>query len=124
MLNYFSLPKVFSLFFILLFSFAFSFAMSVEDVKLTDYVTDYTNTLSTEQVLELSKILGEIEKEKGFQIAVVLVPDLSGDYIEHYAVKLYESIGLGTKEKDEVILRSPNEDEYYEVSGSKRELAE
>lgn len=93
--------KIFGIVSVSLFLLAFSFAMKVEDIKAKDYVTDYTNTLSQEQVLEISKVLGQVEKDKGYQVAVVIVPNLDGDYIEHFAVKLYEKFGLGTKEKDE-----------------------
>ena len=84
-------------------------AMKVEEILPTDYVTDYTNTLSQTQILEISKILGQIEKQKNYQIAVILIPKMEdefgrSDYIEHFSVKLYEKLGLGTKEKDEGML--------------------
>lgn len=81
-----------------------SFALKVEDISATDYVTDYTNTLNGEQILEISKNLNKIETQKGYQIAVVIVDNLDGDYIEHYVTTLYEKLGLGTKEKDEGML--------------------
>lgn len=88
---------------------SFCFAMKVEDIKPTDYVTDYTQTLTSEQVLEISKILGQVEREKNYPVAVVVVPTIEdefghADYIEHFATKLYEKLGLGTKEKDEGLL--------------------
>ena len=97
------------LFFFNLFLIQFVSAIKIEDVKPTDYVTDYTNTLTQEQVLEISKTLGQIEKEKSYQIAVVMIDKMQDefgrdDYIEHFAVKLYEKLGLGTKEKDEGML--------------------
>jgi len=81
----------------------------VENINPTDYVTDYTGTLSSEEVLEISKILGDIQKEKGYQAGVVMIDKMedeygNADYIEHFAVKLYEKLGLGTMEKDEGML--------------------
>lgn len=82
--------------FLSLFSFAFqTYAEKIEDVKATDYVTDYTNTLTKEQNLDISKQLGDLEKATKYQVAVVMLNDIDGDYIEHYAVKLYEKLGLG-----------------------------
>jgi uncharacterized protein len=87
----------------------FTSAMKVEEINPTDYVTDYTGTLSSEEVLEISKILGTVEKEKGYQIGVVMIDKMedeygNADYIEHFAVKLFQKLGLGTKEKDEGML--------------------
>ncbi len=82
----------------------FAFAEKLESVKATDYVTDYTNTLSREQILEISKILDTIKKEKNYDVAVVMVNDIEGDYLEHYANKLYEQIGLGNKDTKEGML--------------------
>ncbi len=84
-------------------------AMKVSEIVPKDYVTDYTNTLSQGQILEISKILGQIEKEKNYQVAIVVIPKMEDefgkeDYIEHFAVKLYQKLGLGTKEKDEGML--------------------
>lgn len=89
--------------------FSFSSALTVDEISATDYVTDYTQTLSADQILELSTILGNIEKQNAYQIAVVIVPTMNdqfgrADYIEHFATKLYEKLGLGTKEKDEGML--------------------
>jgi uncharacterized protein len=91
-----------SILFLNLFFTQFVSALKVEDIKASDYVTDYTNTLTQEQVLEISKILGTIEKEKKYSIAVVVVPTMEdefghADYIEHFAVKLYEKLGLGKR---------------------------
>lgn len=87
----------------------FCFATSVLDIQPTDYVTDYTQTLSSQEVLELSKILGNLEQQKKISVAVVMVPSLTdefgrSDYIEHFAVKLYEKLKIGSKEKDEGLL--------------------
>jgi uncharacterized protein len=92
-----------------LFSAQFTSAIKVQDISPSDYVTDYTNTLSGDQILEISTILGNIEKEKGFQVGVVMVDKMEdefgrADYIEHFTTKLYERLGLGSKEKDEGVL--------------------
>jgi uncharacterized protein len=85
------------------------FALQVKDIDPKDYVSDYTNTLSSGQVLELSKMLGDLEKEKNIQVAVVVVPTIEDefgneDYIEHFAVKLFEKLKIGDEKKDNGLL--------------------
>ncbi len=97
--------KKFTLFFFSIFLLStFAFAEKISDLKATDYVNDFAGVLTTEQVQELSKTLGDLEKAKGYQIAVAIVKSMDGDYIEHYAVKLYEQWGISTKEKQEGVL--------------------
>jgi uncharacterized protein len=82
----------------------YAFGMTPEEIVAKDYVTDYSNILEPEQVLEISKKLNSIKENKNVDIAVVIIPNMSGDYIENFSVKLYEKLGLGTKEKDEGLL--------------------
>ncbi len=96
--------KFIAIFFFTLICLNFSHAEKLETVKVTDYVTDYTNTLSKEQILEISTILDGVKKSKNYDVAVVVVKDINGDYIEHYANKLYEQIGLGNKDTKEGML--------------------
>ncbi len=101
--------KINFLLFLSLFLLNFCSAMKVEEIVPTDYVTDFTNTLTADETLEISKILGQVEKEKGYQVAVVMIDKMddeygNSDYLEHFTVKLYEKLGLGTKEKDEGVL--------------------
>lgn len=63
-------------------------------------VNDYASLLSAESHTTLESELLALEKETGIQIAVVTIPDLSGDTIENYAVKLFEEWGIGQKGKD------------------------
>lgn len=86
-----------------------TFALQVKDINPIDYVSDYTKTLSSEQVLELSKMLGDLEKEKNIPVAVVVVPTMEDefgreDYIEHYAVKLFEKLKIGNEKTDKGLL--------------------
>lgn len=92
--------------FVFLFIFNFSFAEKVSDLKATDYVNDFASVLSVEQKDELSKTLGDLEKQTGDQVAVVIVNKMEDeygntDYIEHYAVKLFEKWGMGKNGTDE-----------------------
>jgi uncharacterized protein len=96
--------KVSLIFFFTLLLANFAFAEKIADLEATDYVNDFAGVLTKDQVLELSQQLFSLEKANGNQVAVVIVKNLDGDYIEHYATKLYEKWGMGTKELDEGVL--------------------
>ncbi len=90
-----------------------TFAISVNEINPTDYVSDYTNTLTSEQVLELSKKLGELERTKNVPVAVVIIDKMTDeslgaddrtDYIEHFAVKLFEKLKIGNEKTDNGLL--------------------
>lgn len=70
----------------------------------TGYVNDFAHVLSAGTVQSLDAALAQFEASTSNQIAVVTVPNMGGDYIENYAVKLYEEWGIGTKDKDNGVL--------------------
>lgn len=89
--------------------FNFSHAEKVSDLKATDYVNDYTGTLTQDEIINLSQQLFTLEKSTGDQVAVFLINSMEGDngradYIEHFAVKLYEQLGLSTPDKQKGVL--------------------
>jgi uncharacterized protein len=55
--------------------------------------------------------LRALSKETGKTLVVATVPSLDGEEIEEYSVRLFETWGIGDKEKDEgaLILVAPNE---------------
>ncbi|HVY72859.1 MAG TPA: TPM domain-containing protein [Candidatus Paceibacterota bacterium] len=70
----------------------------------TGYVNDFAHVLSADVIQTLDAQLGSFEASTSNQIAVVTVPNMGGDYIENYAVKLYQEWGIGTKDKDNGVL--------------------
>lgn len=68
------------------------------------FVSDFTNTLNLEQKQSIENKLSAFEKNSSNEISVVLVPSLDGDYIEHYATKLFEDWKIGKKEKNNGVL--------------------
>ncbi len=68
------------------------------------YVSDFAHVLSAQEVQKLNAALSQFEASTSNQIAVVTVPNLGGDYIENYAVKLFAEWGIGTKNKDNGVL--------------------
>lgn len=102
------MKKFTSILFLAMFALVplFAYAEKVQDLNATDYVNDFAGVLTAEQKQELSNELGNLEKSTGDQVAVAIVKkmeDESGrsDYIEHFAVKLYEKWGMGKKGSDQ-----------------------
>lgn len=77
------------------------------------YVNDFANILSASDKAQLESQLVEFEKETSNEIVVVTVNNLDGDYIENYAVKLFEEWGIGKAKNDNgvLLLVAPNERE-------------
>ncbi len=72
--------------------------------KPTGYVNDFAAMLAAPEKTSLETKLAAFEKKTGDEIAVVTVPTIGDDYIENYAVKLFEEWGIGKKGKDNGVL--------------------
>lgn len=68
------------------------------------YVSDYASMLSAAAKTQLEQELSNFEKETKHEISVVTIPDLQGDTIENFAVKLFEEWGIGKKGADNGVL--------------------
>jgi uncharacterized protein len=62
---------------------------------LSTRVTDLTATLSAEQSAALEASLEKIEREKGAQIAIVLLPTTQPESIEQFGIRLAEAWKIG-----------------------------
>src|SRR5690349_20679398 len=72
--------------------------------KLTAHVTDSTGTLTTNERQALEAKLTSFEREKGSQVAVLLVPSLDGETIEDFAGRVTDDWKLGRKGVDDGVL--------------------
>lgn len=70
----------------------------------TGYVNDFAHVLSAGTVQSLESDLVAFNTSTTNEIAVVTVPNMGGDYIEHYAEQLFKEWGIGTKSKDNGVL--------------------
>ncbi|MCX6004655.1 MAG: TPM domain-containing protein [Chloroflexi bacterium] len=68
------------------------------------FVNDYANLLSMQSKTQLEAQLTQLEKDTTAEVAVVTVKSLEGDYIEDYAVKLFEKWKIGKKDKNNGVL--------------------
>ena len=91
----------------LFFCLTWLLAFVGSEVKSQDFpersntiVTDYTNSLQSDEIQALEQKLVAFNDTSSTQIAVVLVPDLQGYDVQDYAVKLAEKWGIGQKGKN------------------------
>jgi uncharacterized protein len=68
------------------------------------YVTDAAHVLSDATRVSLESELAALDASTTEQIAVVTVPDMGGDYIEHYAADLFQKWGIGQAKQDDGVL--------------------
>jgi uncharacterized protein len=68
---------------------------------LTQRVTDLTSTLDAQQIQTLEAHLAGFEKDKGAQIAVLIVPTTQPETIEQFGIRVVEAWKLGRKNVDD-----------------------
>lgn len=67
-------------------------------------VTDLTQTLSAEQTNYLENKLTNFEREKGSQIAILLVPSTQPEDIAQYSIRVVDAWKLGRAKQDDGVL--------------------
>jgi len=68
------------------------------------YVNDFANVIPPSQEQQINRICLELKQKTGAQIADVTIQTLGDNYIEDYAVRLFEKWGIGEKGKDNGVL--------------------
>jgi uncharacterized protein len=63
--------------------------------------TDLTQTLSAEQLATLETRLRDLQRRKGSQLAVLIVPSTQPEAIEQYAIRVVDQWKLGRKKVDD-----------------------
>ncbi|MBR7799374.1 TPM domain-containing protein [Undibacterium fentianense] len=74
-----------------------AYADQIAIPKLTQRVTDLTQTLTTEQTESLAQKLALLEKTKGSQIAILLIPTTGEESIEQYSIRVVDEWKIGRK---------------------------
>jgi len=67
-------------------------------------VTDLTQTLSPEQQSALEQKIAAFEREKGSQVAVLIVATTQPEVIEQYSIRVVEAWKLGREKEDDGVL--------------------
>jgi uncharacterized protein len=68
---------------------------------LTGRVVDQTGTLTSDFIASLTQRLEDLEKRKGSQIAVLIVPTTDGEPIEQFSLRVAEAWKVGRKKIDD-----------------------
>lgn len=79
-------------------------ALVVLPEKPTGYVNDYANLISTSTHVLLENTLTAFTASTSNEIAVVTIPSLNGETVEHYASLLFAKWKIGQEKKDNGIL--------------------
>ncbi len=72
--------------------------------KPEGWVTDQAGLLDASTRGRLERLLTELERKSGVEIAVATLPTLGGRSVEEAAVELFQAWGIGKKGKDEGVL--------------------
>ena len=92
---------VFAALLILLCTWACFATAQVPVPALTGHVIDQTGTLSTPERARLEQTLTDLERSKGSQVAVLLVPTTEPEAIEQFSLRVAEQWKLGRKKIDD-----------------------
>lgn len=95
------------------------FCFSNKGITPTNYLNDYTGSLTDGQVQSLNSKLSEYEKSTGIEIAIAIVETLNGSEIDVYKTELFSEWGVGKKGADNGLLLvvAPNEHKYGVETG-------
>jgi uncharacterized protein len=79
-------------------------SLTKNPVKLSEYVTDETNTLTPEQLSTLRAKLRKFYDSTSTQIVVYMINTLNDEPIENAAISIFRFNGIGGKEKNNGVL--------------------
>ncbi len=98
--------RISTIYIALLISLLFSFpVMGIEIPPVpAKRITDLTGTLSQQFINRMEKRLIEYEKKTSNQIAVLMIPTLSGYPLEDYSIRVAEKWKIGQKGKDNGVI--------------------
>jgi uncharacterized protein len=69
--------------------------------QLIGRVVDQTATLSSGDIAQLTRTLADLERRKGIQIAILIVPTTDGEPIEQFSLRVAEAWKIGRKKVDD-----------------------
>jgi uncharacterized protein len=79
---------------------------------LTGRVVDLTGTLSSDQIATQTQRLKDLEKRKGSQVAVLIVPTTQPETIEQYSIRVAEAWKIGRRKIDDGALLVVAKDDH------------
>jgi uncharacterized protein len=88
----------------LLLPFAQLTAEPISSLHPSNYVNDFAHVMDTGSESTLNDLCRQVDEKAHAQIAVVTINSLDGNDIESYAVKLYQTWGIGNKSTNRGVL--------------------
>lgn len=72
--------------------------------EVTDHIYDSVNMLEADTRAELNQTLKKLEKDKGAQVVVIIIPTTGEESIEEYGIRVAESLAVGRKGVDDGVV--------------------
>ncbi|GHW02891.1 hypothetical protein AGMMS50249_6770 [candidate division SR1 bacterium] len=82
---------------------------------LERYVTDFTDTLSVEQLNELESIAETYSKQTTNQLVTVIIPDRGGYEMFDIGMKIFNENGIGNRDNDGLLLLIAKSDKKIRI---------
>ena len=79
-------------------------AQFVEIPKLTERVVDLTQTLHSSEINNLNQKLLQLEKEKGSQLTILILPTTHPEEIEQFSIRVAEKWQIGREKIDDGVI--------------------
>ena len=96
-----AMPRATAIVLALFLCWAGAAAADVAVPPLTGRVVDLTGTLSNDQIAAQTQRLKDLEKRKGSQVAVLIVPTTQPETIEQYSLRVAEAWKIGRRKIDD-----------------------
>lgn len=100
------------IFFVLLLCWPLAATADVAVPVLSGRVVDQTSTLSAGDIDALTQKLKDLEKQKGSQVAVLIVPTTQPETIEQFSIRVAEAWKIGRKKIDDGALLVVAKDDH------------
>jgi uncharacterized protein len=107
-----AMPRATAIVLALFLCWAGAAAADVAVPPLTGRVVDLTGTLSSDQIAAQTQRLKDLEKRKGSQVAVLIVPTTQPETIEQYALRVAEAWKIGRRKIDDGALLVVAKDDH------------
>jgi len=72
--------------------------------KASGYISDPNDYITTDEELELNRLIWHIEKTTTAQVAIVILPSIGSEVPKDFAVKLFKKWGIGQADTDNGLL--------------------
>ena len=72
--------------------------------EVTEHIYDSVNMLEADTRAELNQTLKKLEKDKGAQVVVIIIPTTGEESIEEYGIRVAESLAVSRKDVDDGVV--------------------